>query len=824
MKLTGLRWLLLLTALSFFSMVNAEDVPDSDAKIERIRQDLGYYSKQELSYQQKVEASLKHKPANRADTLKKPVAAAVKPIPAAELPSAPAKLVPVAAKLAEPLVQTAVSVAPSFPPINDENYITAINLQRGNSEANQSLVTFGQVFAEGDVPKNYGLIGKDAEANAIPLQIDVKARYQDGSVRHAVISAIVNKASTLRLYKQLPKSSESQPAEAHNNSIAKQLNAAVTVTIAGKSYSASLDKATLGCDNVKSALQGDFCKLLAPPKQKAFSNADHVINWLNGNIVKEIGVPVSFTDEKGAAHPLLMARFFIRKYSAAENVRLDIAIENNWTYQPNPQNLHYDVDITLNDKNVFSQKDLTHFIQSRWRKVFWSEAEPDLHIIHDTHYLIKTKSIPNYDRTVVVDEKSLAKFYGQFNNYLATPMAVGLATKYMPTTGAHADIGPLPVWAVHYLLTMDKRPKNATLSTADMAGSWSIHYRDHNTDLPVSLVDYPYLSTHSNLIGKGLNALPICTGECKSPYYADSAHQPSFAFLPYLVTGDYYYLEELQFWANFNAFETSPSYRGLDKALVKWQQLRGMAWALRTLGQAAFITPDDHPLKKYFLNQVNQNIDFFNKEYTNNPDANKLGIITVGYSLSNTENAPWQQAFFTWSIGYLADLGFQEAKPLLVWNSKSITTPFTSKDYCWIFASIYHTTVRNSREEPLYPSYKEVYKRSVPLKTRICGAMPVAELMAMPEPARSETEERLMANCECNSPAMLANADGIKKIGEMIGYSDATTGFPSNLQPAIAILSDYNVPNGKEAWRIFDSRSVKPNYSTNPVWNIVPRN
>ncbi len=30
------------------------------------------------------------------------------------------------------------------------------------------------------------------------------------------------------------------------------------------------------------------------------------------------------------------------------------------------------------------------------------------------------------------------------------------------------------------------------------------------------------------------------------------------AYLPYLVTGDYFYLEELQFWASWNVFALEP--------------------------------------------------------------------------------------------------------------------------------------------------------------------------------------------------------------------------------------------------------------------------
>ena len=51
--------------------------------------------------------------------------------------------------------------------------------------------TFGQVFAPGDLKPSDRLVGKLAGGADVPLQIDVKARHPDGSVRHAIVSAIL---------------------------------------------------------------------------------------------------------------------------------------------------------------------------------------------------------------------------------------------------------------------------------------------------------------------------------------------------------------------------------------------------------------------------------------------------------------------------------------------------------------------------------------------------------------------------------------------------------------------------------------------------------
>ena len=79
----------------------------------------------------------------------------------------------------------------------------------------------------------------------------------------------------------------------------------------------------------------------------------------------------------------------------------------------------------------------------------------------------------------------------------------------------------------------------------------------------------------------------------------DTAHQPSFAFVPYLVTGDHYYLEELQFWTLFNLFASNSGYRELwPRVWVKSDQVRGQAWSLRTLGEVVLHQArDGDPLK-----------------------------------------------------------------------------------------------------------------------------------------------------------------------------------------------------------------------------------
>jgi hypothetical protein len=83
----------------------------------------------------------------------------------------------------------------------------------------------------------------------------------------------------------------------------------------------------------------------------------------------------------------------------------------------------------------------------------------------------------------------------------------------------------------------------------------------------------------------------------------------------------------------------------------------------------------------------------------------------------------------------------------------------------------------------------------------------------------------------CNSPEMIAAISKSEnqpwKAGQLSGYAYSATGFPSNLQIGLAAAADSPLPKAKEAWDLFDSRSVKPTgataYNNYPNFAVIPR-
>ena len=672
--------------------------------------------------------------------------------------------------------------------------ITGIVIQSTAREAQSNVpLTFGQVFAPGDLPRGAGLAGKLADGTLLPLQIDVKASHADGSVRHAVVSAILPRLGAgkdlgLALVRTTKKTKGEvrDDAKGEEKGEEKRANAArpgaaadtvVTVVVDGERFTAS------------------SAALLKAQKPQV---------WLEGPVVTELQVAAPLRNAKGAEHPHLAARFAIRWYGAAKQARVDVVLENDWAYEPDPHNITYDVTIAAGGKQVYEKQGLTHYHHARWRTVAWTGDAPDLYLRHDTAYLIDSRALPNYDRSVVMRDSALAALAAGWNGPKTEPMGIGLAAPRMPGPGGRADIGLLPGWAAAYLLSMDPRAKKVTLGTADLAGSWPMHYRDKGTGLPVSLLDFPYMTllgrpgdTRNPKTGK-YESFPACRKDmCNSPYTPDIPHQPNLAYLPYLVTGDHYYLEELQFWAMYDVFSSNPGYRKDAQGLLAPEQVRGQAWGLRTLGEAAYITPDGHPLKRPLNTILESNLAWYNTTYTHNPEANKLGVIVNGYAViykNNTALAPWQDDFFTAAVGHLAELGFRNAEPLLKWKARFPLGRMTGDGACWIAGANYTWTVRASAAAPLFKSIGEAYAATVG-----------PEVAALP----------------CASDRMAALLK--QKRGDMGGYSAEIAGFPSNMQPALAYAAGVGGEAGRKAWAAFMARSVKPDYGHSPQFAIIPR-
>lgn len=668
------------------------------------------------------------------------------------------------------------------------NTITEVKIESTDPALGQTEIpfTFGQVFAVGDLAPTDGLNGTLGTGGVIPLQVNVKATHGDGSVRHAIISGKLSALAAASIQTvELKKTTLSAPGTLPTPAdlVTAGLTGSVKITLGGVQYETNLES------------------LLSTASSTT---------WLTGPIANEwiVAGPLK-TVSGGVAHPHLHAQFAIRAYTGLSKIKVDVTVENGWAYEPNPQDFTYDAQIFVNGVSVYSKAALTHFHHTRWRKVFWSGAEPLAHIKHNTSYLIASKAVPNYDQTIVVSSATIATQQSAYDISQNAPMGSGIALNYMPNTGGRPDIGIIPAWGVTYLLSMDKRAKDIALGQADLSGSWPVHYRDSVSGRPISIGDYPNMtlypaSADSFNASQGRNeAMPNCTAVCNNPNVPDTAHQPAFNYLPYIVTGDYYQLEQMLFYAMWNVGSGNPTYRENGKGLVHWDQLRAQAWTLRSVSDAAYILPDADPMKLHLQSVLTENITWFNAAYTNNINANALGAVINGFAFSyNSETgiAPWQDDFFTAVIGRASERGFSGASSLLNWKSKFSVGRMTAAGYCWINASSYIAIIRPTNVSPVYSTFAEVYQATFTpaMRATTCGSAEMAAVI----------------QAEIGTP-MIA--------GAMSGFPSFEMGFPADMQPALAFAKDSGITNSSLAWSLFDQRKLKPDYSLGPQFAIIPR-
>lgn len=666
--------------------------------------------------------------------------------------------------------------------------VTAVNLS--HHELEQVPVTFGQPFRQGNIPARDTVVAY-LNGDQLPTQADIKARNPDGSARHAVLTILLPRLAS--------QAAETLSLHAVPDSMHPEMNRVTLGDVLRTSFDANARFMISGVPwhlDARALMQQVQHQRLCKP----FGRQCNI--WLSGPLVSEwiIGGPI--VDAAGHTNRHLAVYFAIRAYGPVpvKRIRLDVIVENDWAYVSDPHNTTYNATIDISGKRKYAVHDLDHYRQARWHQVFWWGAADPVYAQLSSKYLQYSRAVPRYE--VLHPSASFLRSVRQS----CPPMQSCDQTPYMANTGAQAAIGPLARWSSVYVIDPTYRAYRWMLANSDALGAYGIHYRDEITGQPVSLEAHPCMTLigpaeviHCPVPPHKNDIFPRCKRECRTPLYPDEPHHPEPAYVAYLVTGDYYYLEELEFWADWVVFHQNPAYRGYAKGLIEDTQVRGQAWGLRTLGYAAYILPDHDPLKSYLNGVVENNIRWYNKTYTDNPKANALHVLANGYAIgypnhgnAHTGMATWQQSFFNWAVGNLADLGFRGANRLRDWLALFQVNLMTSPEFCWIVASDYQLQVRSSENTPIYASLRNVYAASFPeLQHLTCDSDQMAAHLSVPHGYRYAR-------------------------GVMVGYPKSPTGFVANFQIGLAAAADSDVAHARQAWTRFAERRAQPAYADSP--------
>lgn len=691
-----------------------------------------------------------------------------------------------------PVVLLPTYVAPEFntPAVPLNGKVTDFIIE-STSTTDQTNIPFtmGQVFKEGDIAPSNFLVGKASTGETVDLQFNVKNTWPDGSVRFAVISGkidlTVGQSKTIDIIRS---ASSAYNTLGQNSALINGFNITARATEAGVVYTAN-------------------------PKPLLDSNGPFHNHWLKGSFCNDYVINVPFKNAEGVEHPFLTAQFSVRAFDRIPRIKIDVSFEHIKAHIARTE-ITYDAEILRGTAVEYSKLALVHRPGARFKKTVYLGTPPAIFIKRNTRYWLDSKMFPNWDMTIPVPEKELND-WGIVNIPQFEPMKHGHLYQGMSTTGGRGDIGLVPMFAAAAILTNDKRAVESTLMHADIAaGAWGTHQRDIqgvvSKGRPLTIIYYPragYLGTDNDC----KNAATGMVEKIKnSTYGADTSHQASMAYTPFLMTGDFYYLEEQLFWCNYSLMNSNPGYRSSFKALVHRDQLRGQAWSLRTMGQTFAVCPDDYPDKAAYKYYLDSNLSYYNKLYTDNPDANKLGLIdndlvyAVGYdsagvAIKRNAQAPFQEDHFTTTTGHLSELGFPEARRLCAWKAKFAMGRMISEGFCYVQAVTYKLRVREDEFSPMYTTFAQVYEATFRHQP---------DYLALPCLSQEQLD---WMNANRDLPS---NAYVLYQIP-----GDTTT-----YQPALAFSTDFGrMPNRDLAWSTFNNRPKKPTYGFGPQHWVLPR-
>lgn len=634
--------------------------------------------------------------------------------------------------------------------------------------------TFGMLFKQGDIPHQAMVTENVRRASA---QVDTLLRWPDGSLKFARIT--VKRAG---------------------HYLVKATKSASTAKIAHGTASIPDFSVTVQTN------KGVFHRSLKSMPHKTLSCGQLLC------LYSFASTPLS--TPAGKTNHLLAIRAWVWSYPQFHTALIVATVENIWAQRSAGNVKTKRITYSLNNKVVSTYHGITIWRWSRTRPVrIWTGPSISDHAARNLHYLRATGAVPSYDLNLKVTSRVLKKLQDRYKRSGHGLMGHSIVTKFMPETGGREDIGPLPSWDVFPLLTNNPLALTISREVDDSSAVWPIHLRSVTTGEPLSIAQHPYATIMARKLGhnQGGNPVPCWHHNCRVvypktgiPLSAGVAHEPAMNYVPYLLTADPYYLEELKFWNNFAFLNQNPDYRKAAKGLFlnRHYQLRTMAWQLRTLSYLLFVLPSNSKYYKYWHRVLNNNRELLVRNWvTGQPYPEPVVFGAYGNTpATHRVIPPWEEDFLTWSIWNTVRLGNARWLPILRWNAAFVVHRLTDRAVCPTFATMYNVRLINRQNHPIGP-WPQMVRSTLAQK----GHKP--SLQALKYPCRS---------------AALARYLHLPAPGDFIGYPASPDGFPANMQPAVAAAVDSGIKDAKKAWGVYQSRPTKQPYQGYPNWDIVP--
>lgn len=357
----------------------------------------------------------------------------------------------------------------------------------------------------------------------------------------------------------------------------------------------------------------------------------------------------------------------------------------------------YHVKITRKER-VLAEIDVPrHWWFSAWR---WQSAWRP--IIRTADYLTSVGALPPFSRKLTQFCQPTTKV-----RYAGPMDSAGLCLS-MGMAGDRPDIGLVTECQAEYILTNRIEALHSLLAQAEAAGSVPWHCRDEVTGAPIDFFKHPMAHWYH----QRLNGPYEYVNTTKTEWAIDDAHQPALAYVPYLLTGDPYYLEKLQFQGTYN-IGWAVYHREVQRLqVVNPGQTRSFAWGIRTLAQLARITPAVTPKwllpRSYWKRMLEENRVYFEREYVKNTKP----ACTVFHAATRQDQvASWQEIYLSLSIGWAVLLGFSEWREAFDWKIAS-TIALSNGKSGWPrqWCSPYYYKLANESTGKSYQSWREAWE------------------------------------------------------------------------------------------------------------------
>jgi hypothetical protein len=366
-------------------------------------------------------------------------------------------------------------------------------------------------------------------------------------------------------------------------------------------------------------------------------------------------------------------------------VKCDFSIENALNVAAT--NLEqYNVTLTMNGAPIYTRTGVVHGSFARWRYVSWQGGQ-DAKATPATGSFVEARAVPSYRTTLVRDALAAPAAKGSGSGWEAPPSGFDPVTGAKRTSwdilnlgdmhypmwdyGGREDIGPYPEWVAQFLAFGGPGERAYMLKIADLAGSWANHITEPDDRLPSVEQKPEFWLLRHNGATNGING-PANDKRGIRPEYdtnhlhgawrpeLGNAHQPSLAYVPYLITGDRYYADELRWWANDAVISWNPTLDGKPLS-INDDEIRGTAWGLRDIVDAATYLPDGDTDKAYFGRVAAATLADIQRDALA-PDVTGLGVMMLGRSAPTARHAaPTTQLFLAWALTHAADQGLANA-------------------------------------------------------------------------------------------------------------------------------------------------------------------